>query len=119
MTDLPGAVPHESKRKETLNGLGRKRRLWLWFVVGFFLVFVAMAVTITMYSMHPSGNAVIACKLWQYYVMEIPRALSSLEVVGPASGNTSALIVTALQHVLFSTFGGAVMLAIGWFVRKI
>jgi hypothetical protein len=119
MTDLPSPMPPDGERKETVNRLGRKRCLWLWFVAGFFLVFIGMLLTMPMHSMHPSGNALIICKLWQYYLMEIPRALSPWQVVGPVTGNASALTVTALLHVLFSTFGGAVMLAVGWLVGKI
>jgi hypothetical protein len=93
--------------------------LWLWFVAGFLIVFVGMSLTVTMPTMHPSGQMVVASKLWQYYVIEIQRALHSSGHFGPATGNSSAAVTTALQHVLFSAAGGALMLGIGLGVRKI
>jgi bacteriorhodopsin len=96
----------------------RARPLWLWFVTGFWTVFLVMSLTIRMHSMLPSGDAVIGCKLWQYYILEFERALHSSGYVGPASGSTSAAVETAFEHVLTSAAGGAVMLGIGWAVRK-
>ena len=96
-----------------------KRRLWLWFVVGFLIVLVGMSVTITMYSMRPSGDALVVCKLWQYYVIEIRRALSSSNALGPASGSGSDAVTTAFQHFLCSVAGGAVMMGIGWGFYKV
>src|SRR5437868_3687141 len=97
----------------------RTRPLWPWFAAGFGTVFLVMSLTVNMYSMHPSGNAVIGCKLWQYYLLEFDRALHSSGYAGPASGSTSAALITAFQHVLASVVGGEVMLGVGWVVRKI
>lgn len=91
-----------------------KRCLWLWFGFGFLLVFVCTSVTITMYSMVPSGEGVVAYKLWKYYVIEIQRALSSRGALGPESGSTSALATTAFQHFLCSAAGGVGMMGIAW-----
>jgi hypothetical protein len=96
-----------------------KLRLWLWFVFGFLLVFVCTSFTITMYSMVPSGGAVVACKLWKYYVIEIRRAVSSSGALGPANGSTSALPTTVLQHFLFSVAGGVGMMGIGLAYQKL
>jgi hypothetical protein len=93
--------------------------LWLWFVAGFLVVFIGMSLTVTIYSMHPSGNVVIGRKLWQYYVIEMQRALSVNQAFGPATGDSSALVPTAFQHLLCSAVGGAVMLGIGWVVYRI
>jgi hypothetical protein len=109
----------KSDTSENQKQSGRKRHLWLWFVAGFLMGFLAMSLTITMYSMHPSGNAVVGCKLWEYYLIEIQRALSSSGNLGPATGSSSAAVTTAFQHILFSAVGGAVMLGIGWGVCKI
>jgi hypothetical protein len=97
----------------------RRGRLWIWFVIGFLLVFVCTSVTVTMYPMRPSGDALVACKLWKYYVIEIRRALSSTNAVGPASGSFSAMVMTTFQHLLCSVAGGAGMVAIGWGFRKV
>ena len=113
-----GSVPEDNdnkgQRQSTRNG-----RWWLWFLAGFLLVFVGMSLTVTRFSMHPSGNAVVSCKLWEYYVIEIQRALRSSGNLGPATGSSSAAVATAVQHVLCSAVGGAAMLGIAWGVRKI
>jgi hypothetical protein len=96
----------------------RKGRLWIWFVVGFILVLVCTSVTVTMYPLRPSGDALVACKLWKYYLIEIQR-LRSGSAVGPASGSSSAAAMTALQHLLISAAGGVGMLGIGWVYYKV
>lgn len=94
-----------------------RRRLWLWFVTGFVVVFVGMLFGITIYSMDRSGVA--ATPLWQYYVIELRNGGWFLsKSLGTASGSSSAAITTPLQHVLWSSIGGAVMAGIGWAVRR-
>jgi hypothetical protein len=97
----------------------RQRGLWLWFLVGFVIVFVGMSFFVTMHAMHPSGGfAVIRCSLWQYYAIEIPRTFSlAPRNLGPATGSSS-VVETALMHLIFSVVGGVAMLGIGLFVRK-
>ena len=96
----------------------RRRRLWLWFLAGFVIVFVGAALIVTMYSMHPRGHAVIECKLWKYYVIEIPRFVSPGKL-GPATDSSSAVAIVALEHLLVSALGGAVMLGVGWVVNRL
>ena len=98
----------------------RSGRLWLWFVIGFLLVFIMMALFVTMYSLHPSGNAAVACRLWEYYFIEFRRVVGPYNnILGPATGSSSTAIETAFFHVLFSVIGGAVLAGVGWCVRKI
>lgn len=97
----------------------RRRRSWLWFAIGFLLVFVCTSVTYTMYYMHPSGNAIVQCKLCEYYLIEGRRALRPVTVLGPASGSRSVLATTGLLHLLVSAVGGAAMMGIGWVFYKI
>ncbi len=96
-----------------------RKNLWPWFGTGFIIVFIGMSLSVTMYSMLPSGKAVVACPLWQYYIIETRRELSSSGRFGPASGSFTAAIATAFEHVLCSSIGGAAMSAIGWAVRRI
>jgi len=96
----------------------RHRGLWFWFASGFLIVFVGMSLAVTMYSMHPSGEFVVACKLWRYYLIEIQRAVNSSGNLGPGTGASSAAISTAFQHVLLSAVGGAATWGVGWTVRK-
>jgi hypothetical protein len=109
-----GAV--ENNKLAPLAGKGRR---WVWFAAGFCLVFFGMSLFVTMYSMHPSGQFVVECRLWQYYMLEIERALHSSGNLGPASGSSSAAVTTAIEHLLCSVVGGAVMLGIVWGVRRI
>ena len=102
----------------TPNQASRRRGLWLWFVAGFLLVFVGMCLIVNMYWMDPSGE-IARGKLWQYYIVEIGRATTSPQSLGPATGSTSAAVSTAFQHLLISIVGGVILLGIGWGVRRI
>ena len=95
--------------------------LWLWFAAGFCIVFAAMLFVGKMYTMPPSGDGVLECKLWQYYAIEIPRAwrLSSAPLGPLTSAGSSGLASVALQHVLCSLVGGGGLLGIGWTVHQI
>ena len=108
----------DSTPGDTPNQAPRRRGLWLWFVAGFLFVFVGMALVVNMYWMDPSGEFIARGKLWQYYLVEIGRATST-QSLGPATGSTSAALSTVFQHVLISAVGGAVLLGIGWGVRRI
>lgn len=106
-------IIHRQKRPRS------KGRLWPWFLMGFLLVFIGLALTLTMSAMHPSGAFVVASPLWMYYLLEIQRAWTATDAIGPDSGSTSAAIVVALQHILISLAGGAVFLGIGWGWHKV
>jgi len=64
------------------------------------------------------GHGLYRTKVWHYYLLEIRRAWKSTGQLGPTSGSSSAALTVALQHILFSLVGGAVMLGIGWVVKK-
>ena len=95
----------------------RPRRPWLWFAGGFLLVFVGMLLLVHMIAMHPSGQFAVRYPLWRYYADGLPR-LFGPTTFGPASGGGSALMETALFHVLFSAAGGGVAVGVGWSVAK-
>ncbi len=99
-------------------GEPRRRRLWLWFVAGFLVVFVGATLIVTMHTMHPQGHAVMECKLWKYYAIEIPRLFSPRNL-GPAMDSSSAVVTVAFEHLLVSALGGAVMLGVGWVVNRL
>lgn len=95
----------------------RRRQLWPWFLAGFATVFVGISLTVTAYTMHPSGQGLVATPLWRYYITEGKRAISSSEL-GPASRGSSAVIAIALQHALCSFTGGAVVAGTVWAARR-
>ncbi len=92
------------------------RRLWLWVVGGFLLVFVGMLLLVHVLAIHPSGQYLVQYQLWEYYVVRVPR-LFVTTTLGPASGGTSTLFETAFFHLLFSVIGGGVTVAVGRYVR--
>ncbi len=94
-----------------------KRRLWPWFVIGFLIAFTILAMTLTLYTMLPSGQGVTRTKLWRFYLAEWPRALSA-QPLGPANSNQDSLLSVTFQHVALSTVGGIVALASGWALRR-
>jgi len=103
----------------TDNHPARKRRLWIWFLAGFLIVFLGLSLTKTMYPLNRSGTAVIECKLWEYYVIEVQRAAHSSGNLGLTTGSTETAITIASQHLLFSAVGGGVMVGIALMVRKL
>lgn len=95
----------------------RPRRLWLWFLSGFLVVFVGMLLLVHMTAMHRSGRYAVRSPLWHYYAGGIPR-LFGTNTLGASSGGESALLETALFHLLFSTAGGGSGAALGWCVGR-
>jgi hypothetical protein len=95
----------------------RHRKLWLWFVAGFAIVFIGMVLSVKMHMVLPSGEGVLQCRLWRYYIIEIHRAMGPRHI-GPTTGSTFAAFQTGLFHVLLSVLGGLAMTAIGWCIRR-
>jgi hypothetical protein len=95
----------------------RSRRLWLWFVSGFLLVFIGTLLLATTTAMHPSGQHAERYPLWRYYAVALPRLLGPT-TLGPASGGTSPLTV-GLFHVLISAAGGGAAAVLGWWARRL
>jgi hypothetical protein len=109
---------HDKPTASAATPVRRPRRLWPWFAGGFLLVFVGMLLLVHMTAMHPSGQYAARSPLWQYYADSLPR-LFGPSTLGPASGGSSALLETALIHLLFSTAGGAAVTAVGWCVGRL
>lgn len=96
----------------------RRQRLWPWFLAGFATVFVAISLTVTMYTMHPSGRALVPTPLWRHYIIELKRAVDP-STLGPATGGSSIVILIPLQHALCSLAGGGVVAATIWAARRL
>ena len=106
----------ESENK-TITTPRRSRRLWPWFAVGFVVVFIGMLLFANMIAMHPSGRFLVRYSLWEYYAVSIPR-LFRLSYLGPGSLAKGQLVETIVSHLLVSTIGGGITIAVGWFCRR-
>ena len=94
----------------------RPHRLRRWFLGGFALVFVAMLILMNQYFY--TGDALMQCKLWQFYLMEIRRAFTSSGALGPTTGSGGRALMMFLQHVGIAGVGGLISLGIGAFVAR-
>src|SRR5690349_18109859 len=100
LTSSPGAQPASRPRF----------RWWLWFVAGFLLVLIGMSfLSMDFYD----GRAAYRTYVWHYYILEIQRAWNATGNLGPTSGSSAHAGSIALQHVLCSAVGGALMVAVG------
>jgi hypothetical protein len=118
--NLPNAMSGERRPIEAQGQASRRPRLWLWFVAGLLIVFVGMLFVVTMFTSDPSGEYLVRCKLWQYYVIELQRAQHPRgNLIGPLTPEHPAVGTIALQHLLISIAGGGVALAAGWVLRRI
>jgi hypothetical protein len=97
----------------------RKTRLVIWFLAGFLMTFLGMALFATQLAMTAAGDAVFECRLWQYYLIEIDREMHSSHILGRTTGSWERAIQTGLEHILISVGGGMALLALGWIFRKI
>ncbi len=95
----------------------RPTRKWRWFAIGFLVVFIGMLALFEMNAMLPSGTGLMRCRLWQYYMIEM-RGTFSMSNLGPASGNSSAAMMMAFVHILFSVIGGAVVMVLAGLICK-
>jgi len=109
---MSSATPPVGGTQQTLP----KRRLWLWFVVGFLVGFLALAAFYPTYFY--DGRSLRPTRLWQYYLLEVQRSANSTGHLGPTSGNTSAALTTAGMHIAVASVAGAIALGIGRRVKK-
>jgi hypothetical protein len=95
------------------------RRRWLWFLTGFAVVFISMSLLITMFTMRSDGAAIQSIKLWEFYLIEIPRLFSfEPRTMGPGSGSSSNLVATAALHLACSAAGGLAAIAAHWILVR-
>lgn len=111
-----------SQRESVVLDLRRPRglpRLLLWFAAGFGVTFAGMLLVMPQAAMHPSGAFVVSCRLWRYYLIEARNAFGpSAHTLGPATGGMGRLMTVALEHVVCSALGGALVAGIVWVYRK-
>lgn|SRR5262249_27795275 len=112
-------MPNNSVQENARNPPPGKRRPRRWFVAGFLMVFAGMLFTVTMYPWSLKGDAVVRCKLWEYYALEFERTWNGNRAMGPTSGSSSRAIVTGVGHLACSAAGGAIATAVGWIYYRI
>jgi hypothetical protein len=118
MTEIQSKPSREDSQQIPECKMPSTRWFWAWFAIGFSLVFLVMALSVKMDYMHPSGSAVVECRLWKYYIVEFRRQLS-VSSLGPAQSNISTLLQTIFFHVFFSILGGGVFAGMRLLVGKL
>lgn len=93
------------------------RRMLIWFVLGFVVSFIILAVALTTYVMLPSADAVMVVPLWRYYVLAAP-CMFQIAPMGPASPSLSALFSHIFQHLALSVPGGIVVAGVAWWFGR-
>lgn len=102
------------------NAVQRRSPRWPWFLAGFLIVFISTSLLITMYLIRSDGAAIQSVKLWEFYLIEIPRALSfKSTTMGPGGSSTSNLVVVAAFHLAWSAAGGLAAIAVRCVVMKV
>lgn len=109
----------EPDQNRSIESPPPRRRRWRWFAGGFLLVFAGMAFTVSIYTWTMRGDGLVRLKLWEYYVFEGRRALTSSRAMGPTSGSSTAAATTALIHLGCSVIGGVVALGVGWVYGRV
>ena len=79
--------------------------------MGFGIVFFSWLLLSGQYFYN--GLSVAKYRLWQFYLMEARRALTSSGMLGPTSGSGGRALVIFLQHLAVAGVGGLVSLGIG------
>lgn len=102
------------------NGAGqpqrsRRGRLWLWFLAGFNMIFFGQALMLKIPTFAPEDGSIITCRLWEYYVIEVPRLFGPPQL--SLGWGIPSLQAVAMQHLQFSAIGGAIGFGIGWVVN--
>ena len=65
-----------------------------------------------------TGDALVQCKLWQFYIMELRRAFTSSGVLGPTTGSGGHAFMMFLKHLGIASVGGLISLGIGALVTR-
>ena len=112
MSELnPFTPPREAPHPKAL------RRLWWWFAIPFCLMFVARLLFVNHFFY--TGNHLVYCKLWQYFVWEFQRATFGPEILGPTTGSTTSAIYTLFLHFVISGIAGIAVLGFRILARLI
>ena len=93
-------------------------RLRRWFLGAFAIAFIGGLLFVTLYTPNIPGDAVIRCKLWRYYMIELDRAFNSPRLLGPTTGSGTRALFVLMIHVVLSAIIGFVSIGIGAVIRR-
>ncbi|MCA9106702.1 MAG: hypothetical protein KDA83_14870, partial [Planctomycetales bacterium] len=100
--------PQETQSSEART-VGR-----IWFIAPFILCFLGLLFTKHYYF---TGRVLIACRLWQYYMIEAYQGFPSL--IGTSLGGPENAIVTIVAlHLGLSVLPGMIVHGIRWAVLR-
>lgn len=95
------------------NKSAKKYSEHIWFGIAFLIGFVVLLFT---YQSYFTGNAVIVCPLWQYYLIEAGNGFPSL--TGTAIGGPdNAMVSNMAIHFIISVLIGLSVNGVRWIVR--
>jgi hypothetical protein len=94
-----------------------KRKLWPRFLISFLAVWAAIALFKTVDYIPPSEDRLIKMKLWEFYLIEIPKGWSN--ELRPLNTMTGVLPRLALSHLVASVLGGLVVVSVVLLVRRL
>jgi len=92
--------------------VGKRRKIFGWFFVGFTIAFVGLA--IFHQADYFTGLAIYRIPLWRFYILEFRAAQSTY--VGYNDG--SPAIPVAIGHFLCSALAGGLTLGVAWLWRR-
>jgi hypothetical protein len=90
--------------------------LWPWFLGGFSIVFLGMAVAWPMHFYN--GESIRQTVLGHYYLLEFQLQLNASGNLGPTSGNLSVALATAATHLVIAAVAGAMAMGVGWHLQR-
>ncbi len=94
-----------------------KRKLWLWFIGGFLVMFASLALFKPVNYIPPSEDRIIKMKLWEFYRIEVPKSWH--RELRPLNSMTTALPRLVFSHLVASTIGGVTVLTVAWSVQRL
>ncbi len=87
----------------------------IWFVIASLVGFLGLLFT---YHGYNTGQVVIVCPLWQYYLIEARNGFPSL-TTAKIGGYDNAIVATMAIHLGISALVGLTVSAVRWGVRRV
>ena len=87
------------------------RHLLRWFLAGSVVVFVSLLLLMDKYVY--TGDALLKCKLWEYYLIVLKRSITLEPTLRPTTGEGMRALWVFLVHLAIAGIGGLLSLGIG------